>query len=166
MPFEAPYACQRYSVYAFPAFQTSRLSGLLFLHHATLKVGHAGLCLFLCGIHRISGLCRHILDILFDSILPCLSLYFSYLRQHPPLSLLAVPCWKWYCPRFSFRSCIFFFPLVLPATALPATAPATPPEIPPALTALAIRCSHTPSPMSHKQIRSAENPASHDFDCR
>ena len=52
----------------FLLFQASRLSGLLFLHHATLEVGHAGLCLFLCGIHRISGLCRHILDILFDSV--------------------------------------------------------------------------------------------------
>lgn len=41
-----------------------------------LEVGHAGLCLFLCRIHRISGLSRHILDIFFDSV--CLVFHFIF----------------------------------------------------------------------------------------
>ncbi len=60
----------------FLLFQASRLSGLLFLHHATLEVRYTCFCFFLCGIHRISGLCRHIFDILFDSI--CLVFHFIF----------------------------------------------------------------------------------------
>ena len=51
----------------------------LMSYYFTEKYGesqHAGLCLFLCRIHRISGLSRHILDIFFDSV--CLVFHFIF----------------------------------------------------------------------------------------
>ena len=141
----------------FLPFQSSRLSGLLFLHHATLKVGHAGLCLFLCGIHRISGLCRHILDIFFDSI--CLVFHFIFripLRQHRLFEPARCPMLEVVLPRFLFRSGIFSFsPLASNGTSshrTSHTARNTASTYRPCNTVF-----HTPSPMSHEQDTGLRN---------
>lgn len=93
----------------FLLFQASRLSGLLFLHHATLKVRHAGLCLFLYGIYRISGLCRHILDIFFDSV--CLVFHFIFVsKTAPTFEPARCPILEVVLTRFSLEAVFFFQP--------------------------------------------------------